>query len=103
MLFHLVDIPEPLQRSDDFYPVLGTLVGKLTVDKIPVIEGISVVPDEDQLKAFGAGAASSGGVALFHMVGVTPEAPTLEEAFQGNTPVQNIEVSMSLLRELAVN
>jgi predicted aconitase len=99
LLFRLVDIPEPLQRSDDFYPVLGTLVGKLTVDKIPVIEGMSVVPDEDQLKAFGAGAASSGGVALFHMVGVTPEAPTLEEAFQGNTTAQSIDVSMSLLRE----
>lgn len=99
LLFHLVDIPEPLQRSDDFYPVLGTLVGKLTVDKIPVIDGMSVVPDEDQLKAFGAGAASSGGVAMFHMVGVTPEAPTLEAAFQGHTPGQGVEVNMSLLRE----
>jgi predicted aconitase len=99
LLFHLVDIPEPLQRSDDFYPVLGTLVGKLTLDKVPVIDGLSVIPDEDQLKAFGAGAASSGGVAMFHMVGVTPEAPTLEEAFQGNKPIQSIEVSMRLLNE----
>jgi predicted aconitase len=97
LLFHLVDIPEPLQRSDDFYPVLGTLVGKLTLDKVPVIDGLSVIPDEDQLKAFGAGAASSGGVAMFHMISVTPEAPTLEEAFQGNKPIQSIEVSMRLL------
>jgi predicted aconitase len=99
LLFHLVDIPEPLQRSDDFYPVLGTLVGKLTLDKVPVIDGLSVIPDEDQLKAFGAGAASAGGVAMFHMVGVTPEAPTLEKAFQGNKPIQSIEVSMRLLNE----
>jgi predicted aconitase len=99
LLFRLVDIPEALQRGDDFYPVLGNLIGKLTLDRIPVIDGMGVVPDEDQLKAFGAGAASSGGVALFHMVGVTPEASSLEAAFQGKEPEQSIEVNMSLLRE----
>ena len=31
---------------------------------------------EDRLKAIGAAAASSGSVALFHAIGVTPEAPT---------------------------
>jgi cis-L-3-hydroxyproline dehydratase len=99
LLFRLVDIPETLERGDDFYPVLGNLIGKLTLDRIPVIDGMGVIPDEDQLKAFGAGAASSGGVALFHMVGVTPEAPSLEAAFQGKKPEQSIEVNMSLLRE----
>jgi predicted aconitase len=68
--------------------VLGNLIGKLSLDKIPVIEGMEVTPSEDQLKALGAGAASSGGVALFHMVGVTPEAPSLEAAFQGRNPAQ---------------
>ena len=48
-----------------------------------MIDGVAVQPAEDQLKAFAAAAASSGRVALFHMVGVTPEAPTLEAAFQG--------------------
>ena len=99
LLFRLVDIPESLQRGDDFYPVLGNLIGKMTLDRIPVIDGMRVVPDEDQLKAFGAGAASSGGVAMFHMTGVTPEAPTLEAAFQGKKPTQGIEVNMALLRE----
>jgi predicted aconitase len=99
LLFRLVDIPESLQRGDDFYPVLGNLIGKMTLDRIPVIDGMRVVPDEDQLKAFGAGAASSGGVAMFHMTGVTPEAPTLEAAFQGKKPTQSIEVNMALLRE----
>jgi predicted aconitase len=99
VLFRLVDVPKPLQRSDDFYPVLGNLIGKLTLDKIPVIEGMSIVPDEDKLKAFGAGAASSGGVAMFHMIGITPEAPTLEEAFQAKKPLRIIEVTMDLLRQ----
>jgi cis-L-3-hydroxyproline dehydratase len=99
LLFRLVDIPEQLQRSDDFYPVLGNLIGKLTLDQIPVIEGMLVRPDEDQLKAFGAATASSGGVALFHMVNVTPEAPTLEAAFQGKSPPKIIEISMDDLRK----
>lgn len=99
LLLKLVGISEDLQRRDDFYPVLGNFVGKISLDKIPVIEGMTFIPDEDQLKAFGAATASSGGVAMFHMVGVTPEARTLEAAFQGHTPQQTIEINMDTLRE----
>jgi predicted aconitase len=98
LLFRLIDIPERLMQSDDFYPVLGNLIGKTSLDKIPVIDGMRVRPDEDQLKAFGAAAASSGGVALFHMIGITPEAPTLEEAFHGRNPVETIHITMAELR-----
>jgi predicted aconitase len=98
-LFRLIDIPEELMRSDDFYPVLGNLIGEASLDKIPVIDGITIRPDEDQLKAFGAAAASSGGVAMFHMVSITPEALTLEKAFQGETPDKTMDVTMDALRE----
>ncbi|HSK66118.1 MAG TPA: aconitase X catalytic domain-containing protein [Anaerolineales bacterium] len=98
LLFRLVDIPESLQRRDDFYPVLGNFVGKASLEKIPVIEGISVKPDDDQLKALGAAMASSGGVALFHIVGVTPEAPGLEQAFHGRSPLETLDVTMETLR-----
>lgn len=98
-LFQLVDIPEALQRSDEFYPVLGNLIGKASLDKIPVIHGLIVQPEEDQLKAFGAATASSGGVAMFHMVGVTPEASTLERAFHGKAPVKTTEITMNDLRQ----
>ena len=98
VLYRLVGVSDELQRSDDFYPVLGHFIGKQALEKIPVIEGLSVTPDEDQLKAFGAGAASSGGVAMFHMVGVTPEAPTVEAAFQGKPPEERVEITMDLLR-----
>jgi predicted aconitase len=99
VLFRLVDVPASLQQRDDFYPVLGNLIGKLSLDKIPVIDGMRVTPSEDQLKAFGAGAASSGGVAMFHMSGITPEASTLEDAFQGKNPTKIIEITMDALRE----
>ena len=74
-------------------------MGKVSLDRIPVVEGMSVLPDEDQLKALGAAAASSGSVAMFHMVGVTPEAPTLEAAFQGKSPEKTITVTMDDLRQ----
>ncbi|MEW6085407.1 MAG: aconitase X catalytic domain-containing protein [Chloroflexota bacterium] len=99
LLLRLKEIPDALQRSDDFYPVLGHFIGKIARDRIPVIDGLAVSPAEDQLKALGAASASSGGVALFHILGVTPEAPTLESAFQNKSPQEVIDVTMDLLRE----
>jgi len=99
LLLQLDDIPETLQLSDDFYPVLGQFMGSVALERIPVINGMSIVPNEDQLKALGAASASSGAVAMFHMVGVTPEAPTLEAAFQGKQPEKTITVTMDMLRE----
>ena len=98
MLLDVKEIPETVQLRDDFYPILGHLVGKISLDRIPVLDGICIIPSEDQLKALGAAAASSGAVALFHMVGITPEAPTLEAAFQGSVPQNKIKISMEMLR-----
>ena len=99
LLFDVKEISEIVQLRDDFYPILGHFVGKLSLEKIPVIDGICIIPSEDQLKALGAAAATSGAVALFHMIGITPEAPTREAAFQGNTPKKVIKVSLDMLRE----
>jgi len=85
ILFELNNIPGTLLNDDAFYPVLGHYLGKRTGDKIPVLQGLPRDTPQDALKALGAGAASSGGVALFHAIGVTPEAPTLEAAFVGNS------------------
>lgn len=92
------DVPASLQGDDTFYPVLGHLVGKLAGDRIPVITGLEVRPDDDRLKALGAAMASSGAVALFHLVGITPEAPTVEAAFQGRKPAEIRDISCDDLR-----
>ncbi len=67
---------------------LGGVVGRHTESywHVPVIEGIDGPPTSDELKHFGAALASFGSVALFHMVGVTPEAPSLEAVFDGPPP-----------------
>jgi hypothetical protein len=64
---------------------LGGIVGKATNSywEVPVVSGLGEAPNSDQLKHFGAALASFGSVALFHMPGVTPEAPTLADAFHG--------------------
>ncbi len=61
--------------DESFWPVLGSLYGRRAGNAIGVITGVPAHPGEDALKAFGAAAASTGGVGLFHMAGITPEAP----------------------------
>ncbi len=100
ILLRLEGVPLALQQDDQFFAVLGHLVGKLADENIPVIDGIAVSPAEDQLKAFAAAAASSGRVALFHMVGVTPEAPTLAAAFHGEAALLSAPVTTMTVADL---
>ncbi len=98
LLVQLSGVSRKLQEDDSFYPVFGHLLGKLAGNRIPVIEGVEIRPSDDQLKALGAGAASSGSVALFHIVGVTPEAPTRQVAFRNRAPRETRVVTMDDLR-----
>ena len=98
LLYRLSDIPERLLHEDALYPVLGYLIGERSGSKIPVIEGLPPTTTEDQLKALGAASASSGAVALFHAIGVTPEAATFADAFQQQEPEQIIPVTLADLR-----
>ncbi|MBI1276921.1 MAG: DUF521 domain-containing protein [Anaerolineaceae bacterium] len=100
ILFRLENIPERLLNDSVLYPVLGYLVGSQSANRIPVIDGLPETVTEDQLKALGAAAASSGAVALFHAVGITPEAPTLEDAFQHQPPEETITVTLDMLRQM---
>jgi hypothetical protein len=60
---------------------LGGVIGRLAGDywNVPVVEGIDRAPTSDELKHFGAAMASFGSVALFHLVGITPEASRLAD------------------------
>lgn len=83
------------------YGTLGYFVGKLAEDRVPVLTGIPHPVSGDALKQLAAGAATSGSVALFHVVGITPEAPTEAKAF-GRRKVrasQTFEFGENELRE----
>jgi hypothetical protein len=64
--------------------MLGYFVGDAVQERIPVLTGRFAPPDLVCHKHFGAAAASSGGVEMYHLVGITPEAPTLDTAFGKN-------------------
>jgi hypothetical protein len=98
LLVELVGVPLDVQADELFYPVFGHLLGKIARDRVPVVTGLEARPTEDQLKLICAAAASSGQVGLFHLVGLTPEAPTLEAAFQGRAPGPGVEVRVADLR-----
>ncbi len=54
--------------------------------EVPMIVGVEAAPTSDELKQFGAALASFGSTPLFHMVGVTPEAPSLTAVFDDPPP-----------------
>ena len=73
-------------------------VGKIVGEKhqsyyaVPVFTGVERVPLADELKHLGCSLASYGSMAMFHMVGVTPEAPSLAAALGGNAPADEIVI-----------
>jgi predicted aconitase len=69
--------------------LLGYYLGEIIDDEIPVLTGRYKQPSLIKLKHFGAAAASSGGVEMYHIPDITPEARDVEEAFGGN-PVRGV-------------
>jgi len=76
---------EPQHLSD--WGALGGIIGARAGSywEVPVIEGIDSQPGSDEMKHMGAAMASFGSVPLFHVVGITPEAPTLDAVCEPST------------------
>ena len=97
-VFRVEGVPDSLFRDEAAYAAIGHLVGRATGTAVPAITGLPGATTEDQLKALGAAMASSGSVAMFHAVGVTPEAPSLEAATGGLEPALDVTLDLSSLR-----
>ena len=80
---HSVSVEVPVDSVYE-WGMLGYFVGDAVQDTIPVITGDISDASLIRHKHFGAAAASSGGVEMYHMVGITPEAPSVEAAFGGS-------------------
>ncbi|CAN5295684.1 aconitase X catalytic domain-containing protein [soil metagenome] len=92
------DLPAALRDADVVFPVLGIVLGRRAGSAVAAIDGLAANQSEDRLKALGAAAASSGPVAMFHVVGSTPEAPTLGEALQHQAPERVELIRLAELR-----
>ena len=97
-LFRVDGVPDALFADEAAYAAIGHAVGRMTGTAVPAIVGLPPIATEDHLKALGAAAASSGAVAMFHAVGVTPEAPTLAAATGGLDPVLEFSLDLRSLR-----
>ena len=99
IVMRLRDLADGQALPDELYGVIGHVIGQESGSKVPAIVGLPPETSEDQLKALGAAAASSGAVAMFHAVGVTPEAATLEIALGGEPADGTVDITSQRLRK----
>jgi predicted aconitase len=79
---HSIDVEVPVDSIFE-WGMLGYYTGGAVEDAIPLLDGAISNASLIKHKHFGAAAASSGGVEMYHMVGITPEAPSRGVAFGG--------------------
>jgi len=70
-------------KGDTDYATLGYFAGRVAQDRVPILVGIPPSISKHELKYLGAALSVAGSVALYHVVGITPEAPTEEIATGG--------------------
>ena len=84
----------PAGHDDAFYPLLGYWIGLRSPTRIPAVLGLEHArPSRDDLKAFGAAFATTSAAPLFHLVGVTPEAPTLATVAEPELEIEDIDLA----------
>ena len=97
LIFDVSGLSPTFLASEIAWPILGSLYGREVGNTVGVVTGIAAHPGEDALKAFGAAAASSGAVGLFHIAGVTPEAPDAETILAEAAPEATIRVTPQMV------
>ena len=92
----LIEVEAPQQADDSFWPLLGYHVGLLAGSDIPLLCGLErSAADSDALKAFGAAFATTSAAPMFHIAGITPEAPDVASALGGKAPSKHLRVSIA--------
>jgi predicted aconitase len=96
---HLIEVETAVESVMD-WGMLGYFVGYAVEENVPVLSGAIRQADPLRHKHFGAAAASSGGVEMYHIVGVTPEAANLETVLGGRKPVETIRYGAAERRRM---
>lgn len=91
-----IEVSADLDSPTD-WGALGYFAGNRAGLGIPVFNGVRR-PSQDEAKQLCAALATSGGVSMCHIAGVTPEAPTLEAAFHGDVPAEYLSFTDETLR-----
>ncbi len=94
-----IELPQLGALDDSFYPLLGYHIGLLSPNEIPVLVGLAAAsPSLDDLKAFGAAFGTTSAAPMFHIVSVTPEAATLQQALGNKAPARRVAITQADLR-----
>lgn len=92
----LVRCEADLTRDMD-YDLFGWAVGEALGLKVPALTGLGH-PTTTQLVKMNSALNTAGQVRMYHIPGLTPEAPTLEAAFQGGKPKEVIAITRDDLK-----
>ena len=97
VLFNVAPLPQALDSQQLGYHLIGHAMGRRAGVHIPVLSGVNPKATRSDLRALGACGASAGGVAMFHAVGLTPEAPNENAALGGHEPLGVYELGLGEL------
>ncbi len=100
ILIDCENLAENIFADPAFYPLLGYLAGQIAGNKVVAIDGIPGSVSVENLKGLGAAAAASGSVALYHVIGVTPEAHTRAMCLKEKRPPNSITLTLQMLRNV---
>jgi predicted aconitase len=81
LCFDVSQLPDQWRSENIFHHLLGFHIGRIAGRRVPVVSGLLQTTDVDDFKAISTAVASSGGVELWHGVGVTPEAQSIDDVF----------------------
>lgn len=98
IVFELNKEIDPIALTDSDLNALSYFAGSVAVEKIPIFNGLNRPISETDLKYICVPLAVTAGISMIHIVGVTPEAPTLEAALGGNKPENVVLVGKKELR-----
>ncbi|HZK71915.1 MAG TPA: aconitase X catalytic domain-containing protein [Clostridia bacterium] len=93
----LVEVQADMKTPYDYH-MLG-MMGKKIGNGIPVFSGLPRHISKEDLRNLGAQLNTSGAYGMYHIVGFTPEAPTLEVAFGGKEPRRKVVITNEDLEE----
>jgi predicted aconitase len=95
--------PDPALNFEGFnfgeLNAFGYYVGMVAKDRVVVVDGVKKRIDFEAFKYLTAPMATSGSVALCHIVGTTPEALTLEQTLGPKKPQEKVIVGEKEMKE----
>ena len=84
-------------RTDMEFDVYGFAIGEACAVDVPVVTG-TVKPTTSQFEKFNSAVSTGGAVHMYHMPGITPEAPTLEFATNGKPFKYQVMINDTVMR-----